>query len=88
MLGVIEGKRYNRSVRFHKLLYEAMIRLAWKDFPTWLEMNGYSEDNHHVECLMKELLEMVQHLGQDTFSAVAEHRSFLKVAEMFERYLD
>ena len=28
--GVLDGRRYKRSVRFHKLMYEALQRLAWK----------------------------------------------------------
>ena len=35
--GVLDGRRYNRSVRFHKLMYEALQRLAWKGFQSWVE---------------------------------------------------
>jgi len=28
--GVMEGRKYNRAVRLHKLVYEALLRLAWK----------------------------------------------------------
>ena len=28
--GVLYGRKYNRAVRFHKLLYEALHRLVWK----------------------------------------------------------
>ena len=30
--GVLDGRRYNRAVRFHKLMYEALQRLASKGF--------------------------------------------------------
>ena len=30
--GVLDGRRYNRAVRFHKLMYEALQRLAWEGF--------------------------------------------------------
>ena len=36
--GVLEGRRYNRAVRFHKLMYEALQRLIWKGFQTWVEV--------------------------------------------------
>ena len=29
---VMNGKKYNRAVQFHKLVYEALLRLAWKGF--------------------------------------------------------
>ena len=34
--GVLEGNKYNRAVRFHKLLYEALLRLAWNGFGEWI----------------------------------------------------
>ncbi|KAL9969089.1 hypothetical protein ACROYT_G021256 [Oculina patagonica] len=32
--GVLDGRRYNRAVRCHKLMYEALMRLAWKGLKT------------------------------------------------------
>ena len=32
--GVLEGSKYNRAVRFHKLMYEALQRLICKGFQT------------------------------------------------------
>ena len=28
--GVLDGKKYNRAIRLHTLVYEALLRLAWK----------------------------------------------------------
>jgi hypothetical protein len=36
---VFNGKQYNRDVRLHKLVCEALIRLAWTQFFEWLETN-------------------------------------------------
>ena len=36
---VLEGKQYNRAVRFHKLTYEAVMRLIWNGFQEWLEFD-------------------------------------------------
>ena len=30
--GVMNGKHYNRAMRMHKLLYEALLRLQWRAF--------------------------------------------------------
>ena len=30
--GVLVGRRCNRSVRLHKIMYEALMRLAWERF--------------------------------------------------------
>ena len=37
--GVLEGRRYNRAVRFHKLMYEAFMQMAWTGFENWLTEN-------------------------------------------------
>ena len=34
---VLNGKAYNRAVRFHKLMYEACMRLVWEGFVDWLD---------------------------------------------------
>ncbi|KAG0725964.1 hypothetical protein GWK47_004497 [Chionoecetes opilio] len=34
---VLEGKQYNRAVRLHKLMYEALMRIIWKGFQVWIE---------------------------------------------------
>ena len=30
--GVLDGRKYNRAIRLHKLMYEALMRLAWVGF--------------------------------------------------------
>ena len=45
---VLDGKKYNRGVRLHKLVYEASMRLAWTQFVQWLESNhGQDRQNRH-----------------------------------------
>ena len=34
---ILSGKHYNRGVRFHKLMYEASMRLLWESFISWNE---------------------------------------------------
>ena len=43
---VLGGRNYNRGVRLCKLVYEALLRLAWNQFGSWLEKN-HSEKNEH-----------------------------------------
>ena len=35
--GVLDGKHYNRSVRAHKIVFEALLRLRWEVFQNWLK---------------------------------------------------
>ena len=37
---VLEGRTYNRAIRFHKLIFEALNTLAWMGFNSWT-------DEHH-----------------------------------------
>ena len=36
---IMRGKMYNRSIRAHKMVYEAMQRLLWKEFGDWCLKN-------------------------------------------------
>ena len=35
--GVMNGRKYNRAIRVHKLCYEALMRLIWKGCLAWIE---------------------------------------------------
>ena len=35
--GVLDGRRYHRVVRFHKLMYGDLQGLAWNGFQSWIE---------------------------------------------------
>ena len=47
--GVLDGKKYNRAIRLHKLVYEALLRLAWSGFEAWL---GDGDKNELAETLL------------------------------------
>ena len=47
--GVLDGKKYNRAIRLHKLVYEALLRLAWCGFEAWL---GDGDKNELAETLL------------------------------------
>ena len=40
---VLNGKAYNRAVRFHKLIYEACTGLIWESFIDWLHETHSTE---------------------------------------------
>ena len=40
---VLEERHYNRSLRLHKLVYEALLRLASKGFFLWMEENHQND---------------------------------------------
>lgn len=54
---VLDGHKYNRSLRFHKLMYEALLRLVWDQFsqwlrePSWCPWSRYKYIAPRLECL-------------------------------------
>ena len=48
---ILEGKQYNRGVRLHKLIYEALMRLAWNGFTELLQNFCTSELLLHLLLL-------------------------------------
>ena len=50
---LLNGKHYNRGVRFHKLFYEVRMGLVWKEFKTWI-----SEKNKQQSILEGFVLEL------------------------------
>ena len=41
--GILTGKAYNPTARFHKLMYEACMRLIWRGFMDWFEEENFPE---------------------------------------------
>ena len=42
---ISRGKAYNKVMRAHKLLFEALSRLQWKVFIDWIEENNVNVDD-------------------------------------------
>ncbi len=47
-VSLIKGKSYNRCVRAHKLTMEAMERLQWAAFATWVSQSGQTLENEEA----------------------------------------
>ena len=61
---VMDGRKYNRAVRLHKLVYEALIRLVWKGFLSWWQAN-HTDDVIHMD----ETLNTINNLCKDVSQA-------------------
>ena len=55
---VLNGKAYNRAVRFHKLMYEACMRLVWQSFVDWLKESN-SDDVRNLDILQSKLQDLI-----------------------------
>ncbi|KAG1670642.1 hypothetical protein GQR58_016742 [Nymphon striatum] len=85
--GVIEELKYNGAVRFHKLLNEALLRLAWKEFLAVLDQQS-DYNKGQIEEMNEKIMELCEHLNQNTFTDILHDRLFETVAQQFGDILD
>ena len=50
--GVLEDRSYNRAIWLHKIMFEALNRLAWNGFHRWIEEH-HKDKTPRVDELMK-----------------------------------
>ena len=87
------GKAYNRGMRAHKLLFEALSRLKWKAFIDWIEENNVNVDDIDEEQV-KNAVTAVQNLmkdafnNKDVFRTAFEHlkATLCPVTQLLERF--
>ena len=84
--GVLEGRRYNRAVRLHKLVYEALMRQAWAGFQTWIEEN-HGDKKSLVDNAFGSLQRLHDSICQAEFQRTLDEKSFSEVTELFRRYM-
>ena len=83
---VMEGRKYNRGVRLHKLIYEALLRLMWKGFFVW-----FKERHPEKEMLRVQVEALIDGLHQNTtqesFDEILHHPSWISFIGIFNDYV-
>ena len=81
---VLNGQQYNRGVRLHKLLYEA---LAWKGFQNWLQRNQDAEQ----QCLLEDtpllFVSLTQSSTQENLDSILQNPRLALLFDLFQNYL-
>ena len=80
--GVLEGRSYNRAIRFHKLMFEALNRLAWNGFQRWIE-ERHEDKKPRVDALMKGLKQLIDCTREPEFKDVTSSLLFEEVSQLF-----
>ena len=75
-MALLQGKWYNRGIRGHKLIMEALLRLKWDAFCSWLSEGGGGE----VESEGGPILNLVD-------SVIDRYRTAVTAEEKKEAYL-
>ena len=84
---VLEGRHYNRGVRFCKLVYEALLRLAWTGFYSWLE-EYHGGNIRHIRETIKAVRTLHNDVCQDKLEFALENASVSVILTHFLQYLD
>jgi len=83
--GVLEGKKYNRSLWMHKIIYEALLRTAWKNFQSWL-LEHHAENIHQLEDLLKIIKDLHDETSQDMLQTMLEDASCEEILLLFIQF--
>ena len=82
---VMEGRMYNRAVRVHKIVFEALFRLMHGCFIQWLR-----EDPVPMSALVTETEELVAHLhdnvDQTTLEDILKNPTFHKMHDLWQEF--
>ena len=79
---VLEGRHYNRAVRMHKLVYEALLKIQWEGFLEWLDED---EKNKLTEVL--KILDISAHdVTNTTWNEISSNPSLLESVKRFKKY--
>lgn len=83
---VLEGRQYNRGVRLHKLVYEALLRVTWKGFYPWLEEH-YIDDVQQLPMVKQCLGELQDKPCHEALDSVVNSEACTQILERFTEYL-
>lgn len=84
---VLNGQQYNRGVRLHKLLYEALKRLAWKGFLDWFQKNQAAEQQSLIEDSGVLFVGLTQSTNQENLDSVLHNPRLALLFDLFQQYL-
>ena len=79
---VLRGKHYNRALRCHRTVMEAMFRMKWQMYQEWLESKQVPADTNLLQSLSK----LRSHVSFDTISSLSLSPGFQKVASLYDEY--
>ena len=84
--GVLEGRKYSRAVRFHKLMYEALQRLIWKGFQTWIG-ETFPAKKQFIQDAFSGLKPLYDNLCQKEQQRVLDSPRFTELITLCDKYL-
>ena len=83
----MDGRRYNRAVRLHKLVYEAFTRMAWTGFRIRLEAT-HADDVGHMDETLRIIDNLCEDVSQASLKQVLDNSSCTCIMELFGVYIE
>ena len=84
---LMEGRSYNRAVRFHKLSYEAFRRVARAGFLPWVESH-HPQDSAQINNALEDIGSLADDLQKSTHDHVLKSQAFQVLFEQSEEYME
>ena len=79
--GVITGHHYNRSLRAHKLMMEALQRLRW-----WAYLDTLTQEDH--AATLQIATDLQQKFPSEDFNAMLSSDAFLQLLEGYDIFVN
>ena len=83
--GVLDGHKYNRAVRCHKLVYEALMRIVWKNFTKRHEDRDQQIRNIPTEVL-EDIKKVCAEICDEEFEKVMSSSLYANLTNLFNEY--
>ena len=87
VVGVMEGHRYNRGVRAHKYMYEALLHLTWDEFMSWIQ-EYHPDQVASIEAGLEIVRDLHDDLCQAVFEETMQNDQLQHVLQKFTNFLD
>ena len=82
--GVLEWRRYNRGVGLHKIMYEALMCLAWQRFVVWIQEN-HKESKTTVDSFFSDIGEFYDDICETQFKNHMTSTSSVAFVKRFDK---
>lgn len=82
--GVLDGRHYNRAMRIHKVIMEAVLRLRWVSFRTWLTEQDVHDSNDQRLASTIDVLREV--LVAENLEQLVESDSFCYIYSLYSNF--
>lgn len=87
IMKLMQGRHYNRSVRFHKIMYEPLMKIAWESFPEWVKTSHPEEHSklNYITAIAE--LELHSNVCHATHTFALNDKSCKRILNLFIDYL-